>query len=698
MWISRDAKRIIEANDGGPSFSFDDGASWAMPHNLPIAQLYHIGYDRQRPYHVCAPLQDNGVWCAPNDGLDDSGISSSQWRSMGGGDGTWVMPDPSDAHIVWFSSGGGNAQGELAYVDLRSGAVAYVQPYLRDQNVVDPKVLAYRFNWEEPFAFDPFDPHHVWVGGNVLFSTIDRGKHWRVVSGDLTRNLKAHQVITGGITLDGTGAETSDTILYIEPSKIRRGQIWVGTDDGVLQLTRDGGVHWHDVTPYGVRHAGATASYGRFSGVSASPHDPATAYAVYDAHMVGDPAPHVYVTHDYGARWSDVSRGLPGQMPARTVRIDPRNPQLVYVGLDNGLWASFDAGEHWRNLALNLPAVAVRDIAVQPDTGDLLLATHGRAVYILDDATPLEKYADVMLSPANLRDRIFPIRPAYQWNLHQFYGTPVDGAGPPYGALVTFYLDGARNGLSAHIVDARGRSVRTFTAKELGGHSGFNRLAWDTTEDKPVDWKFTPAWNQGVSAGAPVVPGVYTFVLQAGAETLRAPITVRQDPRTHFTQAQLRSGYESMHQLLSDFGRVNSALNVLSTVLNEAPLRAAQLGARSQGGLALRVAKAAAQAKLLLLSITQNPVNDQDNDFLTDVLRERLQAELGYAGGNLGPLSQGAHSQMVQLHALTDRRMRAVQAFEAGPLRDVDAGLAGLKMPALTTLTKRPVMYNPGGT
>ncbi len=618
MWISRDAKRIIEANDGGPSFSYDDGSTWAMPHNLPIAQLYHIGYDRERPYHVCAPLQDNGVWCAPNNGLGGDGINAAQWRAMGGGDGAFVMPDPADPNIVWFSSGGGSIQGELAYTDLRSGEVVYAQPYLRDQNVVDPKDLAYRFNWEEPFAFDPFDLHHMWVGGNVLFSTTDRGRHWQAVSGDLTRNNRSHEVITGGITLDGTGAETSETILAIAPSSVRRGELWVGTDDGLVQLTLDGGKHWRNVTP------NIPAPYGRFASLSASNRYAGTLYAIYDAHMIGDRAPYVYVTHDYGAHWSDISRGLPGEMEARTVLVDPRNPRLVYVGLDNGLWASFDDGAHWRNLTLNMPAAPVRDLAVQPDKDDLLVATHGRAVYILDDLTPLQQWERTADAHA---DRVFPIEAAYEWNLHGYYGTHVNGEDPSYGAVITYYLKEAHKDARGEIDDEHGNAIRHFTQKEITSQAGLNRIDWDMTQDKPVDWNFTPSWNQGVGSGAPVVPGTYTFVLRTGSAVLRSPIVIRQDPRTHYTQAQLRDGYESMRSLLDDFGHVNAALNMLSTVLNEAPLRTAELDSPAQRALAAQVAQAQSQAKALLLSITQNPRNDQDDDFLTDILRERLQAQ-----------------------------------------------------------------------
>jgi hypothetical protein len=407
--------------------------------------------------------------------------------------------------------------------------------------------------------------------------------------------------------------------------------------------------------------------------------------------MAGDRTPHVYVTHDFGAHWNDLGRGLPQNVEARSVRVDPRNPSVVYAGTDNALYVSFDGGLQWRNFNLNMPAVSVRDIQVQPDADDLLLATHGRAVYVFDDLSPLQSWH------GETSARVFTPRPAYQWNLHDYFATHTDGANPPYGALVTYYLPRAQKSVTAEVVDARGRAVRHFAAKDLTGDAGFNRVAWDTAEDKPEDWRFAPTWNQGVDSGASVVPGRYTFVLRAGGQTLRAPIVVLQDPRTHFSAAQLLSGYESMHELMDDFGRVNAMLNTLSTVLHEAPLRANQLRARGNSALALRLSGAAAKADELLLSITQNPVNDQDNDFLTDVLRERLQTEIGYASSNFGPVPQAQAQQIAELHALTNGRERAFKAFAATELRAVNEQLRAAKLPAVTTLTKQPKIYNPGG-
>lgn len=688
MWISKDAKRIIEGNDGGPSFSFDDGATWQMPHNLTIAQLYHVGFDRENPYHVCAPLQDNGVWCAPNDGLG-GGISSSQWQNMGGGDGTWVVPEPRRPWIVWLSSGGGNFAGSLDVINTRTNEDRTVSPYLHDQNVVDPRALKYRFNWETPIAFDPFDPRTVYTAGNVLFRSRDEGTHWSVVSGDLTRNERSHETVTGGITLDGTGAETSETILYIEPSAARRGEVWIGTDDGYVQLTRDGGKTWRNVTPAGIR------PFGRFASLSASTHNAGEAYAVYDLHMTGDRTPHIFATADYGAHWRDIAANLPVGQQVRSVRADPRNPRLIYAGLENSLWATFDGGAHWRNVNFNLPATSVRDLGVQPDRDDLLIATHGRGVWILDDLSPLQ-----MLDAARAVSSgvfVFPVRPAIQWNEHSYFGTRTDGAAPPYGAIVTYYLRRpAKLAPTAEIVDSTGRAVRSFKAKDLTNQAGLNRFTWDTTADAPPIWKFTPTWNQGAAfsqESVGVLPGRYTLVLHAGI-TVRRPIVVRQDPRTHYTAAQMRLGYDAMRQVFGDFGRVNIALNMLSTVLNEAPLRTAALNKAHSGALALRVADAASQARALLLSITQNPVNDQDDDFLTDVLRERLQTQMGTFGGSAGPPTAAQLNENATLHALTKDRLRAVAAFENSTLRQVDAALRLAKLLPLTTLTQPPKVYD----
>jgi len=695
MWISQDAKRIIEGNDGGAGFSWDDGASWEWRNVVPIGQLYHVGYDRKNPYTICAPLQDNGSWCAPNNGLTGRGAqSAAQWRSVGGGDGTWTWPDPVDPNIVWSSFGGGNWQGVLEVLDTRTNESYIASPYLHGQNAWDPKDLKYRLNWETPFAFDPFDGHIAYVGGNVLFSSTDRGHHWKVISPDLTRNIKAHQTVTGGLTLDVTGAETTDTILDVAPSTVKRGQLWIGTDDGCVQLTRDGGKHWSNVTPREIRNANGEHGWGRFASISPSNRNAGTAVAIYDKHMVGDRTPYVYLTRDFGKNWTRITAGLPAGEEARSVRFDPKNENIIYLGMEDSIWLSFDAGTHWQKFNNNLPSVSIRDIRVQPDANDVIVATHGRSIWILDDATPVQQYQS-----ARAGNHLFPVRTAYLFNTHGYWNNlRSDGDSPQYGALVTYNLTvPLKAAPTADIVDATGRVVRHLGRTKddaLPNKAGLNRFAWDLSEDPPAEWTFTPSWNSGTGSGVFALPGKYTVVLHAGNQTLRQSVDVKQDPRTNHSMADILATQRAQRELFNAIDRVDKSLNVLSTVVNEAPLRAAQL--QNNASLAQQVKAAGDQAQQLLLTITQNPANDQDDDFLKDVLRERLIWHVFSYEGLFAP-SPAQLTENQALLALTADRMKAFEAFRSGELKTIDAQLGAAKLKPLTTLTVKPKIYNSGG-
>jgi photosystem II stability/assembly factor-like uncharacterized protein len=672
MWISRDGRRMIEGNDGGVAFSRDHGATWAWNKVLPISQLYHIGYSRENPYRVCIGLQDNGMWCAPSNPLSGRGVSSSQWSSVGGGDGTWALFDPRDPRYIWLAAGGQNFAGELTIRDSKTGENREIGPYMRDQNVIDPKDLSVRLNWETPIAFDPFDSSATYTGGNVLFVTRDRGMTWRRISGDLTRNDQSHEIVTGGLTLDGTGAETSETILAIAPSSRARGEIWVGSDDGVLSLTRDGGAHWKNVTPAGI------APFGRFATISPSPRDAATAYAVYDAHMAGDRGAHVFATHDYGAHWKNIAAGLPADDEARSILVDPRTPNLLYLGLERSLWASWNDGATWQSIASNLPTVSVRDIELQPDSNDLLLATHGRGAWVLDDATPLQQFERAKREGTF----VFPVRDAIAWNLSSAFGTRNDGDAPEYGATVSYYLSApAKANPLLEIVDARGAVVRSFNTHDEDGKqvpdlpnkAGVNRFTWDLTSEDVRPWKAAPDWNQrSFDSGAFVVPGTFTVRMHVDGKTYERPLSVKMDPRMDYTIAQLADHRARQLALIDDLSRVDDALNVLSAVAKNGPERVAKLSGNAV--LAKTVQSLIDQAPALISSFTSSPKYDQDNDFLPDVLRERLQAQLDTYFDSLAPATAAQRAEDAALHALTRNRLNAFALF-AERVRAVDAEL-----------------------
>lgn len=673
MWIAADGKRIVEGNDGGVAFSHDGGATWEWRNVIPIGQYYHIGFDRANPYRVCAPLQDNGGWCAPNNSLG-AALAPADWESVGGGDAAWIVPEPKHPEKIWISSGGGNNGGETELFDEHSKQTAAVAISQADQNVVPPAEMQYRFNWETPLALDPFDAQRMYSAGNALFETRDRGRHWTRISPDLTRNERSHEQISGGETLEGTGAETSETILYIEPSSVARGELWIGTDDGLVQLTRDGGRHWKNVTPAG------PPPFGRIAGISASARAAGTAYVVDDAHMTGDRTPYVFKTTDFGRHWTKITAGLPGGEFARSVREDPRNPSLLYLGTEFGLYVSLDKGAHWQPFRQNLPVASVRDIRVQPDFNDLLIGTHGRDGWILDDVTPLQQLTRAQRSPAYL----FAVRRAYEYQIHSGRSNYAGaGENPPYGAIVTFYLKNpAKRNPVAEIVDQRGRIVRRFGSHqesgkpvfELTNQSGLNRFSWDLTEDKPAPWDATPDWNQ-FDSGALVVPGTYTVQLHVDGTTLRAPVVVTRDPRDPWGLMDHQARYELERGLLDDWSRIDRALNELSAVQTDAAARKSTLEQTGSGdALAARLDAVRARGTALQASITSNPRADQDDDFLRDLLRERVQSLLFTFDTFRTPTAAQQHEGTL-LHALTGERMRAVDAFVRGDVQPLNTEL-----------------------
>jgi len=315
MWWSADGKRLIEANDGSAGISVDGGTVWTWRFNAPLGQVYHVGYDLQNPYDVCGGLQDNDSFCGPSDSLDPLGILDAHWRDVGNdGDGSWVWPDPSDPNLIW-NVGVSALNGQLGIYDKRTRENYDVSPSVDDTNGAPLAGRRYRFNWQAPIAFSPFAPFAAYFGGNVVFKSVDRGRTWSAISPDLTLNDARHQRSAGGpIQYDISGAEFFDTIVDIAPSTQDPNVIWVGTDDGLVQLTRDGGLHWSNVTMRGI------GPYGRVETVEPSSVKASSAFAVVDRHMMGDRHPYVFATDDFGATWRSIAEGLPQDQYVHVIR------------------------------------------------------------------------------------------------------------------------------------------------------------------------------------------------------------------------------------------------------------------------------------------------------------------------------------------------------------------------------------------
>jgi photosystem II stability/assembly factor-like uncharacterized protein len=680
LWIApNDPARMIAGEDGGYALTTDGGAAWSFSRNLAIGQIYHVGYDDRTPYALCVGLQDNNGFCGPSNSLNPEGIIDESWERVVGGDGMWVWPDPRDPNLIWTDL----QTGRLSIYDRRTQRSTFVQPWrgtAQDEFALDKS--RYRYNWDAPIAFDAFEPSITYFGANVVFATRDRGKHWSVISPDLTRNDKSHQQPSGGpLALDVSSAEFTGTLLDIESSAKTRGELWTGSDDGLVQLSRDGGKHWRNVTPPGV------PADGRAEMIAPSALVAGTAYAVIDRHLLGDYAPYAFVTHDWGARWTRIADGLPAQS-ARSIRPDTRNPHLVYLGLENSFWLSYDDGAHWRKPALGLPTTAAYDIRIQPRWNDLLVATHGRAAWIFDDLTPIQQLPQAEAAGAML----FAPRTAYAFSTHandEGLYTRYSGKNPPGGVMLAFYQ--TKPGAKApefEIVDARGRVVRHIRGTLRSGDreipyvtnfAGINRLNWDLREDGPVRWLSAAREEyRGPRVGVAVVPGAYTARIVLDGKTFAQPFTLAPDPRARFGAADYAAAYAFAKQHLDAYSRLNDALNRLDAYAASAAERVKG----ASGELAVALADVRAKALALRGRLTADFTNDEDFIQRPGRIREDMQSLLFGSGA---PPSASTLDYAARIDRAFDAVMRDVATFERDDVARANAALKAAGKPALAT-------------
>ncbi|MBV9718747.1 MAG: hypothetical protein JOZ77_05480 [Candidatus Eremiobacteraeota bacterium] len=642
IWIDpSNSKRIIVGEDGGYALT-TDLSHWSFSRNLTIGQIYHVGLSNENPYRVCVAFQDNGGFCGPENSLDSEGILDRHWIDVVGGDGVWTVPDPTDPRYVLADL----EDGALTLFDRTTEVSRFIRPYDAFPGSFlgpfDLSAVPYRFNWDSPIAFAPWQQNGrgcAWFGGNVVFQSCDRGETWTPISPDLTRNIKSHQLPSGGpLAKDVSGAEYSDTILYMEGSAIDRGEIWVGTDDGYVQVTRDGGAHWTNVTPSG------TPENARIETTAPSPLVAGTAYAIADDHRVGDYAPYIFVTRDYGASWTKIVEGLPGNEYVRTIRPDIRNPYLLYAGTETGLWISFDAGAHWQNFRINLPAVSVRDIRIQPEFDDIVLATHGRDAWILDDAGSIQQLGNAQRAGVML----FAPRAAYDYHYHSndlgIY-TRFAGENPPKGAILDFYQSAPqRVAPTLEVLDGSGRVIRTVkgTHKVKGkeepyvpNKAGINRYVWDFSEDAPTKWYGAAKEDyQGPKSGPVVVPGTYVVRLTLGTSTLQQSLVVKGDPRDALTDAQYRAGYAYARKYFTIYGKIDEALNNLDAI--QKSLNNATAAAKASP-LEQQIVAARTQWQPVFAAFTADYKNDEDSIQRAGSLRESIPRTSGFGGPQLPP-------------------------------------------------------------
>lgn len=563
MWIDpTDPHYILEGSDGGWQLSYDAGDNWEVVKSHSFAQFYHLNVDMERPYNICGGLQDNGHWCGPSQTLSNQGNRRNDWVTVSGGDGFFAVPDLDHPFMVYSASQGGG----IVITDLRTGDQRSIHPYPRRVGSAGDSLAEhkYRFNWNAPIVLAPHDPHTVYFGGNVVFRTRNYGQSWDVISGDLTTNDKSKQQSSGGpIVTDNTAAEFHATILSIAPSPVDSMVIWVGTDDGNIQLSRDGGTTWRNTS----QNLRGIAPFAWISTIDASPHDAGTAFVAASHWQTGDYTPYAYVTRDYGRTWSLISSNLPRRGWVHVVRQDPRNPDLLYAGTEFGIYASWDAGARWHDLRKGLSAAPVRDLLVHPRDNDLIIATHGRGLYVLDDIAPLQQLGPAMSDAVTLFQPLPAVR-YVMWSRDGNLGQKTwSGENPPYGAVISYAVHDTTRNLRLTIMDEAGNPIRTL--RDSLATPGVHQIVWDLRydADPPGDRPAAVAGSSGGGGGGgffgfggggpSVVPGVYSVTLSAVGQEVTKPLTVELDPRAVVSMDDLIAQRDAALQLRELRSRVN---------------------------------------------------------------------------------------------------------------------------------------------
>jgi hypothetical protein len=577
MWIDPgNSNRIAVANDGGVSLSVTRGQSWHRI-QLPIAQMYHVTTDNEVPYNVYGNEQDDPSYRGPSNSRTGFGISRSMWHAVGGGESGWATPDPVDANIVWSSaSGSGTVGGIVVRYEEGRRQARNVEVWPDQANGV-PADLKYRFVWTMPLTISPHDRNRIYVGSQHVHQTIDGGQSWQVISPDLTLNDKSRQQSSGGLTPDNIGVEYAGVVFAIAESRLEKGLIWAGTNDGLVQLTRDAGQAWTNVTS----NIPNLPAWGTVSNIEPSRYAAGTAYITVDFHQVNNRDPFVYKTADYGRTWKAITNGIPRSMLsyAHCVREDPVRRGLLYLGTENGVYVTFDDGENWQPLQNNLPRAPVYWLTVQEQFNDLVIATYGRGFWILDDITPLQRMTpQVLASDAHL----FAPQPAWRFrditDSVSMNDDPTAGQNPAYGATINYVLKSPPSGnVTITIADQKGQIIRTLNGTKS---AGLNRVTWDLNGEPTTQVKLrtSPLYAPDVQVGPQgwrpgggqmtilQPPGTYTVKLAAAGRELSQPLVVKKDPHSAGTEAEIQQQVKTLEELRRDVETTAGMVNQIEWV------------------------------------------------------------------------------------------------------------------------------------
>ena len=699
MWIDpTNANRMAVANDGGVSISTTRGRSWLRV-QLPIAQIYHVTVDNRIPYNVYGNKQDGPSYRGPSNSRTGTQIARSEWHGVEGGESGWATPDPVDSNLIWSTASGSGARGGIVVrFDERRRQGQNVEVWPLSTGGFPAADVKYRFVWDQPFTISPHDHNKIYTGSQFVHMTTDGGRSWRVISPDLTRNDKSKQQISGGLTPDNIGVEYADVVYAIAESRLTPGLIWVGTNDGLVQVTRNGGTSWTNVTG----NIPGIPTWGSVRHVEPSRYDAGTAYIIVDGHQENNRDPWVYRTNDYGKTWKLIVNGIP-KSPlsyAHIIREDPVRRGLLYLGTENALYVSFDDGEHWSPLQAGLPHAPVYGMVIQEHFNDLVIATYGRGIWILDDLSPLQQLTPEIQSA---KAYLFPIRPAYRFTdvagNYSMNDDPTAGNNPTYGARVNYWL-AAPAPVRIDVMDGSGAIIRTINDSTT--HAGLNRTSWDlrNTATRGPRLRTKPLYNaefemaRDGTRDAPgfgsisvlMPPGRYTVKLTANGQSFTQPVDVMRDPNQAETIADIKAATSALLALQKDH---QSAAEMLGTIEN---VRAQLQSLGAQPAVTTDIRQAGDTLEHKFMTVEGQLIDLRLTGRGQDEVRYPVQAagQIGWLANGIGasdftPTSQQHDVQTILATRIRDTRsaldrllQRDLAAFngmlQAKGIKTIDAG------------------------
>ena len=558
LWIDpEDANRMVIGDDGGAQISFDGGDNWSSYQNQPTAQIYRVSTDNHFPYRILGAQQDNSTIRIMSKTYGGA-ITENDWEPTAGAESGYVVADPLNPDVVY----GGNYGGYLSRLDHKTGENRAISVWPDNPMGSGADVLKYRFQWNFPIFFSPNNPKALYAAGNILFKTINEGQSWEAISPDLTRNDKKRQASSGGlITKDNTSVEYYGTIFTATESPFEENLLWVGSDDGLLHVSKNGGKNWQNVTPKGM------PEWMMFNSIDADPFKKGAAYVVGTRYKSDDYRPYIYKTEDYGQSWKLITKGIPANHFARVVRADPKRPGLLYAGTEFGMYISFNDGEDWKPFQLNLPMVPITDLTIKEN--DLIVATQGRAFWVLDDLSLVQQ-----LNSGLTIKNLYVFNPGETYRKEGFVNKNARNAGmnPANGVVINYYLKNVPDSanISVRLYDTANQLIRTYSTKgkaeeKLNVQSGMNQFVWDLSYPSVEKIDGMILWNGNV-AGTKALPGNYRAIIKFDSDSSAVNFKVKPDPNYKISQKDYEDQFNFLTKVKNKFAETQKGIQDIRSI------------------------------------------------------------------------------------------------------------------------------------